>query len=104
MCVFRWTIRIKIQISIACLEKVFCKNSYQIEAIGLHFISKAYLEPSQASTMKIFSKLVDGSEAVARRCSASVKQVFLKFRKTHRETPKPEPVFLKFQASRNQFY
>ena len=54
--------------------------------------------------MKIFSKLVDGSEAVARRCSASVKQVFLKFRKTHRETPKPEPVFLKFQALRNQFY
>ena len=45
-----------------------------------------------------FTKLVNGSEAVIRMCF--VKQVFLKFCKTHRKAPVPEPLLLiKLQAS-----
>ena len=38
------------------------------------------------------------SEAVAQRCS--VKKVFLKFRKIHRKTPVPEPLFNKVAGLR----
>ena len=40
-----------------------------------------------------FVKLVNSSEAIAWRCSASRRKLFLKFLKIHRKTPKPERVF-----------
>ena len=93
---FRRVIGIKIHFSVACLKKLFCKKSYQIETSQLvsiayqtHIQNPAEYLHNEAS----FAKLVNGSESVTQRCSTSVKKVLLKFLQIHRKTPKPGSLF-----------